>query len=246
MSIFRESDPRAVIFANIAASAVGLFVRDLLVLLAALACTAAFAWLLGAEPLRVIIKLRRLLVIIAGAALLQSMFVRAGDILVQAGGFVLLTSGGLTGGALVLLRMSILLMSGAAISSCGARRNIQALVQLKLPYELAFMVCVGLHFIPVLAQELQDSLIAVQLRGVDLRNIAVRKRVQVYTYILLPAMGSAIVKAQDLAASIELRGFRAYAGRTSLIRLKMRALDYIIIALSAGGAAGVLIFRGFA
>jgi len=105
------------------------------------------------------------------------------------------------------------------------------------------MVCVGLHFIPVMMQELQDSIIAVQLRGIDLKNIAVRKRVRVYTYILLPALGSAIIKAQDLAASIELRGFRAYNKRTSLIILKMHALDYIIIAVFIGGATAALIFN---
>ena len=238
----KNLDPRTVISATAALTLVGLFARDIIVSLAAFACIAVFAALLGVSIARVMIKLRRFLIVIAAAAVLQSIFVRAGTVLLEAGGVVLLTSGGITGGALVLLRMCILLISGAAIASCGARRNIQALIQLKMPYEIAFMVCVGLHFIPLMAQELQDSLIAVQLRGIDLKNIAVRKRLRVYTYIFLPAAGSAIIKAQDLAASIELRGFRAYPRRTSLTVLRMRVLDYIIIALFTGGAAAVLFF----
>jgi energy-coupling factor transport system permease protein len=241
LKIFKDLDPRTVILANTAATLVGLFVRDIIVLLGAFGCIVAFAALLGANPVRAVIKLRRFLVIIIAAALLQSIFVRAGTVLIQAGDFVLLTSGGIAGGALVLLRMGILLTSGAAIASCGTRRNIQALIQLKLPYEIAFRVCIGIHFIPLMMQEMQDSITAVQLRGIDLKNIAARKRVKVYTYIFLPAAGSAIIKAQDLAASIELRGFRAYPKRTSLTVLRMRILDYVISALFASGAAAVLI-----
>jgi energy-coupling factor transport system permease protein len=188
------------------------------------------------------VKLRRFFVIILSAALLQSIFIRAGTVLIQAGNFTLLTSGGLAGGALVLLRMGILLTSGAMIASCGTRRNIQALVQLKVPYEMAFMVYVGIHFIPLMMREMQDSLIAVQLRGIDLKKIAIRKRVKVYTYIFLPAMGSAIIKAQDLSAGIELRGFRAYPERTSLTVLRMRAVDYLVIFVFAAGTAAVFVF----
>ena len=241
MKICKNLDPRTVIFANVAITLVGLFVRDIIILLASFILTAVFAALLGANPVRVMIKLRRFLTIIIIAALLQSIFIRAGTILIQAGGFIILTSGGITGGVLVLLRMGILLMSGAAIASCGTRKNIQALIQLKVPYEIAFMVYSAIYFIPLMMQEMQDSLIAVQLRGIDLKKIKVRKRVKVYTYIFLPAIGSAIIKAQDLAASIELRGFRAYPKRTSLIILRMRVADYLMIALFIGGAAVVLI-----
>jgi energy-coupling factor transport system permease protein len=104
------------------------------------------------------------------------------------------------------------------------------------------MVCVGIHFIPLLTQEMQDSLTAVQLRGIDLKNIPVRRRVKVYTYIFLPAAGSAVIKAQDLAASMELRGFRAYPTRTSLIVLRMNAADYAVSIAAAvlAGAAFLL------
>jgi energy-coupling factor transport system permease protein len=242
MKICKNLDPRTVIFANMAVTLVGLFIRDVIILLIAFACTAVFAMLLGVNPGRVMFKLRRFLIIIVAAALLQSVFTRAGTVILEINGLIILTSGGINGGALILLRMSILLLCGAAIASCGIRRNIQALIQLKLPYEIAFMACVGIHFIPLMMQEMQDSVIAVQLRGIDLKNIPMRKRVKVYTYIFLPAVGSAIMKAQNLAESMELRGFRAYPNRTSLIILRMRVLDYFITALFVSGAAAVMIF----
>jgi len=244
-NILKNLDPRTRIIAAAAVTAAGVFSRDIYVLAAAFAVTAVYSALAGANPLIAAKKLRRFIIIIVFAALLQSIFVRAGTVLIQAGDIVILTSGGITGGVLVMLRMGILLTSGAAIASCGTRRNIQALIQLKMPYEIAFMICVGLHFIPLMMQEMQDSIIAVQLRGIDLKNIAVRKRVKVYTYIFLPAAGSAIIKAQDLAASIELRGFRAYPRRTSLTVLRMRVVDYLITALFVGIAAAVLVFYYF-
>lgn len=238
-----EADPRAVIIANAALSLVALFTRDLIIITAALVCAAVFAGFIGADPLRAVIKLRHFFVVMAATAVLQSVFNKSGAVIIQAAGVALLTSGGLAGGALVMLRMGILVISGAAIASRGPRKNIQALIRLKIPYELAFMTYTAIYFIPLMAREMQDSLIAVQLRGIDLKRIPVRKRAGVYTYLLFPAVSSAIVKAQDLAASIELRGFRAYPERTSLTVLRMRAADYLIIALFACGAAAALIIN---
>ena len=238
--MLKNLDPRTRLIAVTAITLIAVFVREVIVLAGALACSVIFSLLLGVNIVQVIVKLRRFLVIIIAAAFLQSVFVRAGAVLLEVGGFVLLTSGGISGGAIVLLRMSILLICGAAVAACGIRKNIQGLIQMKLPYEIAFMVCVGIHFIPVLSREIQDSLIAVQLRGIDLKNIPIRRRIRVYTYILLPAAGSAIIKAQDLAASMELRGFRAYERRTSLTALRMRMIDYVVDAVFLAGAVGVM------
>jgi len=237
-----EADPRTVMFANTAISLVGLLAHNIIVISGALACAVVLAVLLSVNIRKVIIKLRRYLGIVLAAAVLQSIFIHTGTVLLKACGIVLLTSGGILGGLTIIIRMGILLTSGASIASCGIRRNIQALIQLKIPYEIAFMVYTAIHFIPLMAQEMQDSLIAVQLRGIDLNHIPVRRRLKVYTYLFLPAAGSAIIKAQDLAAGIELRGFRAYPNRTSLTVLRMRAADYLIIALFVCGAAAVIIF----
>ena len=239
--MLKNLDPRTRLIAVTSITLIAVLVRDVLILAIAFACSIIFAALLGVNIIYVMIKLRRFFIIIIFAAFLQSIFVSAGTVLFEISGFVLLTSGGTSGGAMVLLRMSILLSCGAAIAVCGIRKNIQALIQMKLPYEIAFMVCVGIHFIPLMSREIQDSLIAVQLRGIDIKNIPVRRRIQVYTYILLPAAGSAIIKAQDLAAHIELRGFRAYNRRTSLTVLGMRIIDYAVSVLFVAGAAIVMI-----
>ena len=232
-----DADPRAVILAQCFAALVAVFTQSVPLLSAALLCTAALAWRLGANPLRVMLRLRRFLTVLAALIIMQSVFVRSGAVLLEAGGTVLLTSGGVTGGLLVFLRLGILVTSGAAVASCGLRRGIQALIQLKIPYEVAFMVCIAIHFLPLLAGEMRDALTAIQLRGIDIKRIPLGRRVRVYTYLFLPVAGGAILKAQDMAAGIELRGFRAHPVRTSLVILRMRVSDYILVALSALGAA---------
>jgi energy-coupling factor transport system permease protein len=235
-----EADPRAVIFCNVFATLVGLFAQNLLIMSVTLICTALLAWLLGANPLRVIVRLRRFLVLFAALILLQSIFVRSGTVWLQICDVVLLTSGGVEGGLAVLLRLGILLMSGAAVASCGIRRGVQAMVQLKISYDIAFMVCIAIHFIPLLADEIRDALVAIQLRGIDFKRISLRRRIRVYAYLFLPVAGGAVLKAQDLAGGIELRGFRAYPKRTSLTILRMRTFDYLIVVLFALGAAAAL------
>lgn len=239
-----QPDPRAVILSGLCLSLIGLLVRHVVILAGAFCCAAAMAALLGAHPILVLKKLRGLFLIILAAALLQSAFLRSGAILLRIGGVTLLTAGGVAAGAMLLFRMSILIMTGAIAASCGTRRGIQALVQMKIPYEIAFMVFIALHFIPVLAQEMRDALTAIQLRGVDIGHIPWRRRIKVYTYLFIPVVSAAVIKARDLGAAIELRGFRAYPSRTSLERLVMRPADWFLIIGAIWATAGILMIAG--
>jgi len=231
-----NTDPRAIIISQVFITLTAVLVPDLIVMTAVLGCVCLLVFLLGINPLRIFLKLKRFLIIFISLIFLQSIFNRSGIVLVSIGNVALLTSGGLTGGLVVFLRLGILLMSGAAVASFGVRRGIQALIQLKIPYEIAFMVCIAIYFIPLLSGEMRDALTAIQLRGIDFKRISFRRRVRVYTYLFLPVVGSAVLKAQDIAAGIELRGFRAYPTRTSLIILRMRLSDYLLVLTFALGA----------
>jgi len=215
---------------NLCISLAGLLIRDVLLLLPVVVSALVFAMLLGVNPWKVIQKLRHFLVMILFATVMQCVFSYHGAIWPA-----------VKGGAVILLRMATLIMSGAAIASCGARRGIQGLIQLKLPYEIAFMVYIALHFIPLLGEEIKDSLTAIQLRGVDIRRLPLRRRVRVYSYLFLPVIGASLVRAQDIACGLELRGFRAYPTRTALRRLHLCARDIMVMLFFAAGSACLIL-----
>lgn len=191
-------------------------------------CTISFGVDLG----RVFKKLKRLWQVIILVAILQSLFQPSGRVLLSFYDFTIISTGGLLKGIVVLCRLANLIMGGAMLAKCGSRSLIRAMIQMKIPYELAYMVSIAIRFLPVFSSELKDALISLQLRGVDIGRIKWNKRIKVYSYLMLPVVAGSIAKAQDLAIAMEMRGFRAYPKRTSYYILQMKPVDILIISLA--------------
>ena len=111
-----------------------------------------------------------------------------------------------------------------------ARDYLIAMTQCHLPYELAFMVMVALRFIPILREEAQDVLCAVQMRGVRLNKAPLRQKITTYTSIMIPIVSGSIHKAEQTSIAMEARAFRAFTDRTSMRRLQMSKADWIYLA----------------
>ncbi len=176
--------------------------------------------------------LKRLFYLIVGIAMVQSIFSQAGREIITLGGFHILTSYGLEKGLAFVLRIMIIVFSASLLATSNAREIIQGFVQWGMPYELAFMVATAIRFLPIMTQEIKDSLTAIQLRGMELDKIPIKKRLHIYSYLFTPIILGSLWKAEKLSMSIEMRGFRAYNTRTSYMTLKMSSLDYVISSIS--------------
>jgi energy-coupling factor transport system permease protein len=175
---------------------------------------------------------RRLWYVFFAIVVLQSIFNRSGEVLLNLGDFTILTTGGLLKGIEFLFRISIIVFSATIVASSNYRQVVQGLVQLRIPYEIAFMVSVGIRFLPLLKNEFTDILTAIQLRGIELKKVPFKKRMQVYSYIFTPVVAGAVNKARKLSIAMETRAFRAYPRRTSYLVLKMVPRDYAVIVIS--------------
>ena len=118
-------------------------------------------------------------------------------------------------GLLVLFRLAILIISASMFTLYKPRELIRGMVQLRLPYEVAYMISIGIRFIPQLSEELKDSLTALQLRGVVIKELKLKKRLRLYTYLLLPTIASCLQNARELAMCMEMRAFKAMRKRTN-------------------------------
>jgi len=152
---------------------------------------------------------------------------------------------GLLIAATVLQRLVILLLSGALLAGYASHVLVQALLQLRLPYQLAFMLSIGLRFVPLFGESFRDSLNAMQLRGLDLRKLKFRTRVKIYTWLLMPTVASGVHQARKLAMAMELRGFGAHETRSSYAPLRMRWTDWLGFTLVVLWAAGIILWRIF-
>jgi len=206
-------------------------------LLLALICVTA----LGVSFRRLFVCLRRLWQVAVAIALLQSIFDPSGTVLLALGNAPVLTVGGLLKGLLVLFRLALFITGGAMFTAYPQRALIQAMVQVRLPYEAAYMIYIGIRFIPQMGEEMRDRLTALQLRGVVIEELKLRKRLSLYFYLLLPVVAASLQNARELAMSIEMRAFRAKRVRTSYYTLSLKpgdvAMLLVILLLTAGLAA---------
>lgn len=205
-----------------------------------------FAILAGADVKGVFYKCKRLWQVVIFASLMQSIFLPSGSVLLAVAGIPLMTAGGLAKGVVIVLRMASLICGAAVLLTSGQSRMIAGMIRLGVPYDFAYMVIIGLRFLPVMRDELQDGLVSIQLRGVDIKHIPWRKKLEVYSYLLFPAVAGAVARAKELAVSMELRGFRAHNHQTALVRLRCGVKDYLAVAAFAVLTACLLLgYYGF-
>jgi len=162
----------------------------------------------------------------------QCIFIRGGNELLKLGDITILTSDGLWNGSTVVLRILILVAAALLFTTFSTRDFILGLVQMRFPYELAFMVSMGVRFLPLFHEEAVNVLTAVQLRGVELKKIPLGKKTDLYRSLFFPLVYSALMKARLTSAAMETRAFRIYSQRTYMRRLKFCFTDYGIILLS--------------
>lgn len=235
-------DPRTKLVVVICLSTLSIFTKDILFLTGILLTTIIISLFFKVNIFYVLGRIKKLLYVLLAIAIIQSIFSTGGQALIKIGNFTVLTTTGLQKALEFIIRIMIIISSATIITTSNSREIVQGLVQWKLPYEIAFMVSIGIRFLPILREEIKDSIVAIQLRGIEIEKIALRKKFRVYSYLFTPIVVSTIIKAEKLSMSVEMRGFRAYDERTSYMTLKMSNIDYVIISLSLLIASIYIIF----
>ncbi|MBI4321291.1 MAG: energy-coupling factor transporter transmembrane protein EcfT [Chloroflexi bacterium] len=105
------------------------------------------------------------------------------------------------------------------------------LVKFGLPYKYAMILPLALRFFPILEKEMVSIFDAQQARGLELNST--HKRLLRLAVILLPFCLRVMRRANDISLSMELRGFGCHPDRTFLREIRMRPMDYTVVALLA-------------
>ncbi len=238
-------DARVKLFMLLAISTSAVFFRSPKVLAAIFVFTLALMLAGGVSAKDAFMKVRGALGLIASVFILQCLFNRSGEPLLRVWGVTVITRGGVAAAAYVALRLLTVLLSALIVLTGQRRDYLLALTQLKVPYEIAFMVTAALHFLPLLREQAQDVLSAAQMRGARIKKAPVRKRLRLYLALSAPIVAGAVRKSEQTAVAMEARAFRACPRRTSMRRLVMKKSDWAALAafavlLAAVVAGGVL------
>jgi len=243
MIINSKIDPRTKLVLVLSLSTLSLIFNDILMLTVILSMSVLSAIAMNSNLISILVRLRKLISVIAAIAIVQSLFTKTGNAILKIGTITLLTDYGIIKSLEFFLRLGIIIVSAAIITTSSSREIVQGLVQWHCPYEIAFMVSVSIRFLPILKEEMTDMVTAIQLRGIDLKRVKLKEKTKVYKYILFPIVMNSILKAKELSSTMEMRGFRAYPKRTSYMMLKMQRVDYIIIGVSFVFGAIILFFK---
>ncbi|MBA2454443.1 MAG: energy-coupling factor transporter transmembrane protein EcfT [Chloroflexia bacterium] len=190
---------------------------------------------------------RALLPLLVLVVLLWPVFYQAGATIFRAGPLTV-TSGALGVGAATALRITaVSFVFLLWIGTTDTRELVRGFVRLGLPFSWGMSLTIGLRFIPTFAGIFVTVSDAQQSRGLILHGNVFRRARQMIP-ILVASLVSAFRASEQLAMTLESRGFGASRRRTVLRDLRMRPVDWIVLTATLVAAlvlAYLALFHGF-
>lgn len=237
-------DPRTKVIFVLFFTAAAIFFGNMFILNATLLAGLIFALFCGVEVVPLFKRMQRFLRFFIILIVIQSIFTREGEVILKFLNVSILTDVGLIRGVQYLYRMLIVILSGAIISSSGMKDNLQGLVQLGLPYDFGFMSAIGIRFLPIFMEDIKNTQMAMNLRGIDLESLKLRERIQMVSTLFLPTVVGALQRAKELSLSAEARGYKIQSKRTTYRKLRFKGIDYSVLLLTALYFIGLVILKG--
>lgn len=123
-----------------------------------------------------------------------------------------------------LFLLNVLLVSLLNIYTTEIKSLLQALVFLKVPSELAFMLIMSLRFLPLMQEQLTKIRVSQALRGYETKPFSLP------IPLIVPLMHSSLKRAMQLAISLESRGFDSEHINIAM-ELQLGKMDYVLLFL---------------
>ena len=164
------------------------------------------------------------------------------------GGTGNLTGHGLLFGAAMSERFVSILFSSLVGIMTTSLEDIMSLLSdvVHLPYTYVLITIMALRFIPTITEEFNSIVDAQRARGFEPERMNIIKRLTTaYIPVMIPLATGAILKAEEVAISMQIRAFgqskRTYRGKHEKMHLVDYAFISVTIALTSIYLAGALI-----
>lgn len=114
---------------------------------------------------------------------------------------------------------------------------------IKFPtHEVAMTISIALRFIPTLLNEVERIMKAQTSRGVDFKHGKLSSRFKAIISLIIPLFISSFQRAEELADSMEARGYNPRAKRTTYHQLKFSFNDLFVFILCGAFMVATIIF----
>ena len=130
--------------------------------------------------------------------------------------------------AIVLLLTLFTSLADVSDLTHGVDGLLRPFQRIGLPaHEVALILLVTFRFVPLLGQELERLLKAQAARGGEFSRGWGIKRIRQTFPLFVPLFVAALRRAEELAVAMEARGYAGGRGRTRLVVLYMRLVDWL-------------------
>jgi energy-coupling factor transport system permease protein len=141
-------------------------------------------------------------------------------------------------GVAVAFRLVAMVLSGLLLLTTTRIEELElAMTRLGLPYPIAFGFSAVFRFIPTMVGDGLTILAAQQARGVNVAGGSILSRLKNSAAIIAPLFITTMRRFGELPMAIESRGFVPMAKRSYYLSIKMRGVDYVVVAVLAFLAA---------
>lgn len=198
----------------------------------------------------IILKGVKPIMLIVAFTAFVNLFWTRGEVLLVHFGVINIYLEGLTTAVLMVIRILTLIVGTSLFLSYttspialtdALERLMKPLKKIKVPvHEFTMMMTIALRFIPTLIEETEKIINAQKARGADFESGNILRRAKALVPILIPLFISAFRRADELAVAMECRCYHGDEGRTKMKILRMRASDWVSLAVMVIFAIGIL------
>ncbi len=225
-SFIHKLDPRVKLLWLLGNLFLILFFQDLTVLVISLGLVLTTTVLAGI-PLLVFLPLIKVMSILGVQfVIFQGLLRPEGAVIFQLGSLNFYLGGVLIGikGITLLITLAFVFLQFVMWTSPNELTLL--LVKLGLPQKYAVLLGLALHFLPIMEKDLRTIYDSQQARGLELTTTW--QKVKGLVPIILPLILRALKRAQEVALSMELKGYTRFPSRTFLDRIVFTSGDYFV------------------
>jgi energy-coupling factor transport system permease protein len=142
------------------------------------------------------------------------------------------------------LRLSSILLGGMLLLLTTRTEEIlAAFSRLGLPYPAVFSLGLTFRLVPALLANAKNVVEAQRLRGLRFDEGGLVTRTRRYIPLLVPILATSLRSAHRMSWALEAKGFGSTVVRSPFIVLRMRAADYLVLALGVAVLTAAVIAR---
>ncbi|AOT72038.1 energy-coupling factor transporter transmembrane component T family protein [Geosporobacter ferrireducens] len=156
--------------------------------------------------------------------LFQGLLRPEGVILFQLGNLNFYLGGVLIGIQGIALLITLVLLFLQFVMWTSPNELTLLCVKLGLPQKYAVLLGLALHFLPIMEKDLQMIYESQQARGLELETTW--QKAKGLVPIILPLILRSLKRSQEIALSMELKGYNRFSARTFLSSISFSSADY--------------------